>query len=153
MDTALAFDNFYTPASGESYPSFIYHHLKRHQQEIRLLRLLPDSRSVLRDVELIDCIPLAEVRDKYSAILYCASDPHRTGVITVIGTPFNIFANLGEALDEVCHFWAKNYADEDLLVWVDQICIYSYLSAINHLGILRLTSQFFDLRVSMLALS
>ncbi|KAF2499212.1 hypothetical protein BU16DRAFT_447650, partial [Lophium mytilinum] len=116
-------DNFYTPANGEFYSSFKYHHLERHQQEIRLLRLLPDSRSVLREVELLDCIPLAEAQGKYSAISYCAGDPHRTRVITVNGIPFNIFANLGEALDEVCHFWVENHADEDLLVWVDQICI------------------------------
>jgi hypothetical protein len=59
------------------------------------------------------------MRRKYSALSYCAGDPKKIKETLINGTGFNIFANLGEALDEVRYFWKEHGGGKELLLWVD----------------------------------
>ena len=68
--------------------------------------------------------PVALEVAKYTALSYCAGDPHRAEILYVNGIKFNAFANLGYALKEVKMYWEKTGSRvEDELFWVDQICI------------------------------
>jgi hypothetical protein len=55
-------------------------------------------------------------------ILYAAGHPTRTEEMLVDGLKFKIFANLGHALRQAQDFWYKHRCDQELLLWVDQVC-------------------------------
>jgi len=133
-------DNFYTPQNEEFYKTFKYHDLNRENKEIRLIRLLSPGSDGQIVCELVDNIPLAQYRNQYTALSYCAGDPKKTEAILINGHSFNVFANLGHALREVQSFWTKTSSQQNRtadrlkfwvknvllrkrLLWVDQICI------------------------------
>lgn len=75
--------------------------------------------------QLIDKIPLTSMYGKqfrYSTLSYCAGSRHEVAEILVNGRTFNAFKNLEHALDCTRRYWRKT-SSEELLIWVDQICI------------------------------
>lgn len=117
--TAGPYDNFHTPRNSGFYSSFQYHPLERRRHEIRLLSI--DSWSQHR-YKMIGPVPLANP-PPYCAISYVAGDPKDTCRISVDNVVFNAFANLGRAIEDVRSFWSRFHPDQELLLWVDQICI------------------------------
>jgi len=118
-----AHDLFGTPENDSFQSTRPYSALVRDRKEIRLLQVLPDDREGMIDCILQQCKPLSEIKGRYTALSYCAGDPRITKKIIVNGTTCNVFANLEHALHEARHFWKQTRANEDLFMWVDQICI------------------------------
>jgi hypothetical protein len=73
--------------------------------------------------ELLDKIPLARIHGRYFTISYCAGRPTDARKILVNGLMFNAFANLEHAIECTLKDWIKKSPEEELLLWVDQICI------------------------------
>jgi hypothetical protein len=117
------YDNFYTPANEEFYSKISYLGLDPLRKEIRLLRFSRHEPGKPTQCELVDKVVHEEVKGQYKALSYCAGDPKRTQIIFVNNIPFNVFANLGHALDEVLCIWQTSHPEETLLLWIDQICI------------------------------
>lgn len=132
-------DVFCTPENSEFHAKTTYKILDTSRREIRLISLLPDNSRGLIECELLDRVPLADVRNQYYALSYCAGDAHKTDVVLVNGIRCTVFANLKHALESAQHFWKQRSTQERLLLWVDQICINQYdLSERSHqVGIMR----------------
>jgi hypothetical protein len=118
-------DVFVTPENAAFCKSNPYDELDKEKKEIRLLRLETHTCDPIIRCELLPSQPVAEVRDKYTALSYCAGDANMTETIVVNGNEFNVFANLHHALHEVRHFYsyARERCLRDCLLWVDQVCI------------------------------
>lgn len=114
---------FSTPENTEFYSSNPYTGLNKSQQEIRLIKVLPDDKCGLINCELLPNSRLTEVRGAYNALSYCAGDLRNTDVVLANGVKCNVFANLKHALVEARHFWRKEFKDREFLLWVDQLCI------------------------------
>lgn len=113
------YDNFHTPLNKGFYRRFRYRPLERERQEIRLLRIDNTSHDhyvMVGPVSLGNPPP-------YCAISYVAGDPLKTTKIFVNDVEFNAFENLGNALDDVRKFWKTFRPKQELLLWVDQLCI------------------------------
>ncbi|KFY66496.1 hypothetical protein V496_02038 [Pseudogymnoascus sp. VKM F-4515 (FW-2607)] len=130
---------FSTPENTEFYSSNPYTVLNKSQQEIRLIKVLPDDKCGFINCELLPNSCLAEVRGAYNALSYCAGNLRKTGVVLVNGVKCNVFANLKHALVEARHFWRKRYKDREFLLWVDQLCIdqSNFLERSQQVGIMR----------------
>ena|SRR2546421_10804768 len=118
----VVYDNFYTPSNAAFYARHRYADLDSSKHEVRLLKLLPGSRTEPLEAELVsNCflIPGSLIRG-YLAISYCAGDPRDTVPILVNGITFNVFASLGHALRRIRagreEAESKGRAQ---LVWVD----------------------------------
>ena len=118
-----AHDLFGTPENDSFQSTRPYSALLRDRKEIRLLQILPDDREGTIDCILRQSKPLSEIKGQYTALSYCAGDPQTTKKIFVNGNTCNVFANLEHALHEARYFWKQTHGKEDLLMWVDQICI------------------------------
>jgi hypothetical protein len=118
-----AHDIFGTPENDAFQSTKPYSALLRDRKEIRLLKVLPDNREGMIECILQQCKPLSEIKGQYTALSYCAGDPRTTKQIIVNGNTCNVFANLEHALHEARYFWKQTHSDENLLMWVDQICI------------------------------
>ncbi|CAJ0550919.1 Ff.00g108490.m01.CDS01 [Fusarium sp. VM40] len=116
-------DIFCTPENSEFLLKVPYQDLDATRREIRLLKILPDSGSGFIECELLPSISLHRVYKQYRALSYCAGDARNTKPILVNGARCNVFANLHHALTVVRHHWKTQGYREDLLLWVDQICI------------------------------
>ncbi|KAF2673469.1 hypothetical protein BT63DRAFT_157413 [Microthyrium microscopicum] len=139
------YDTFYTPLNETFYSAFPYDQLGEKHQEIRLLKVFPrrplwqhinanpqwDSphiKSLDKNQSLIACemskTALHRVNGSYSTLSYCAGDPKKTSMILVNGIPFNAFASLESALDNVLTHWsAIDSTRETIQLWIDQISI------------------------------
>jgi hypothetical protein len=117
---------FCTPENSKYYSEVPYQKLEKDAKEIRLIKLLPGSGNRVEDIycELIQNRPLAEVRNKFTALSYCAGSAKNTKQIFVNGKACNIFANLHHALRECRYFWNQYHPGEELLLWTDQLCIH-----------------------------
>src|SRR5436190_20656932 len=73
--------------------------------------------------ELLDKVPLTAVFGRYSTLSYCAGSLNDTAPLLVNGLEFNAFRNLEHALHCVRFRWSQAHPDDELLIWVDQICI------------------------------
>lgn len=97
-------------------PRPLYTPLNVNHNEIRLIRLLPSNISsspiqcMLATVSLSTNLP-------YNALSYVWSDQKGTVPISVNGTPFNVTRNLYTTLK----YLRRDH--EDLILWVDAICI------------------------------
>jgi hypothetical protein len=116
-------DIFCTPENSNFFSKVHYQDLNSNDRDIRLLKILPDSGSGLVEGELLPSVRLADVRKQYLALSYCAGNPRNTKTITVNGARCNVFANLHHALIAARNYWATQQCEDDLLLWVDQICI------------------------------
>jgi hypothetical protein len=116
-------DIFCAPDNSSFYSTKPYSELDPIQQEIRLIKLLPDNGGGLIECTLLQKAPLLDREGQYTALSYCAGDPRNTDAILLNGTRFNVFANLSHALREVRRFWKSTYSDRDCLLWIDQISI------------------------------
>lgn len=116
-------DIFCTPENREFLLKVPYQDLDATRREIRLLKILPDSGSGFIECELLPSISLRRVYKQYRALSYCAGDARNTKPVLVNGAICNVFANLHHALTVVRHHWKTQGYREDLLLWVDQICI------------------------------
>ncbi|KAH9209027.1 heterokaryon incompatibility protein-domain-containing protein [Leptodontidium sp. 2 PMI_412] len=83
---------------------------------------IPDLKTPVLACEILDQTALSRIK-KYNVLSYCAGDPKQTSLILVDGVPFNAFANLEHAIHVVSEHWSREYPDEPLLLWADQICI------------------------------
>jgi len=113
-------DNLYSPANHDFYKHQPYHPLDRHVQEVRLLRVTKDVDGSLL-CTLTDGIPLAEARDTYTAISYCAGDPN-TRPLLVNGYHFNAFANLVHAIEEAYNHRTDRSVNK-VVLWANQMVI------------------------------
>jgi hypothetical protein len=68
-------------------------------------------------------IAMSRMHGNYYALSYCARDPQKTIPILVNDREFNAFATLAHGIANVHHFWNIERPGEELLLWVDQICI------------------------------
>ncbi|KAH7242175.1 heterokaryon incompatibility protein-domain-containing protein [Fusarium tricinctum] len=116
-------DIFCTPENSEFLSKVPYRDLSAKRREIRLLKILPDSGSGFIECELLPSIDLYLAYKQYRALSYCAGDARSTKLVLVNGARCNVFANLHHALTVVRHHWKTQGYREDLLLWVDQICI------------------------------
>ncbi|KAF9769219.1 hypothetical protein IL306_013380 [Fusarium sp. DS 682] len=116
-------DIFCTPENSDFLSKVHYQDLNATEKEIRLLKILPNSGSGFVECELLPSVKLANVRKQYLALSYCAGNPRNTSVILVNGAKCNVFANLHHALMTARHYWEIHSRENDLLLWVDQICI------------------------------
>lgn len=116
-------DIFCTPENSEFLFKVHYKDLNASDREIRLLKILPESRSGFVECELLPSVKLADVHKQYLALSYCAGDARKTKPIIVNGARCNVFANLHHALTTVRHYWETHTCHRDLFLWVDQICI------------------------------
>ncbi|EMT62675.1 heterokaryon incompatibility protein-domain-containing protein [Fusarium oxysporum II5] len=116
-------DIFCTPENSEFLSQVHYKDLNASDREIRLLKILPKSRSGFVECELLPSVKLADVHKQYLALSYCAGDARNTKPIIVNGARYNVFANLHHALSTVRHYWETHTYHRDLFLWVDQICI------------------------------
>ena len=82
--------------------------------------VVPDEPLAL---EIVDKVPLSRLNGKYCALSYCAGDPTETAAVLVNGLPFNAFRNLEHAIEQALDSWDRRHTGQDLLLWVDQICI------------------------------
>jgi hypothetical protein len=71
----------------------------------------------------VESIRLARAQGAYTAVAYCAGDPRDTPPIQANGYVFNAFANLARAITEIVHNRLHDHGDEELLLWIDQVCI------------------------------
>jgi hypothetical protein len=121
------YDNFYTPSNREFYSSFQYTTLNPTERHFRLLRIhalgTNDNQNSTITCDLLDDLPLEDMKSRYTTISYCAGDPNRTEMILVNGFYFNAFANLGHALRQARYFWKKHNEHKELYLWADQVCI------------------------------
>ena len=118
-----AHDIFYTPNNDSFYATKPYAELDPAKQEIRLIKIWPDSGSGLIECTLLPKTLLLDEKGQYTALSYNAGDLRNTDAILLNGTRFNVFANLRHALGEVRDFWAQTYSGRECLMWIDQICI------------------------------
>ena len=81
----------------------------------------PSKRLIV--CELLDKVPLTAVYGRYSTLSYCVGSLNDTASLLVNGLEFNAFRNLEHALDCVRLHWSKTNPGDELLIWVDQICI------------------------------
>ncbi|KAF5647961.1 heterokaryon incompatibility 6 OR allele [Fusarium sp. NRRL 52700] len=116
-------DIFCTPENSEFLSKVHYKELNASDREIRLLKILPSSRSGFIEYELLPNVKLADMHKQYLALSYCAGDARKTKPIMVNGARCNVFANLHHALKTVHHYWVTHTYHRDLFLWVDQICI------------------------------
>ncbi|KAI6773192.1 hypothetical protein HG531_000041 [Fusarium graminearum] len=116
-------DIFCTPENSDFVSQVPYQSLSTTEREIRLLKILPDSGSGFVECELLPTVKLADVEKQYLALSYCAGSARNTRPIKVNGSGCNVFANLHHALTEARHYWQTHADQQDLLLWVDQICI------------------------------
>jgi hypothetical protein len=114
---------FCTPENSEFLSKIHYEDLSTSNREIRLLKFLPDTGSDFVECELLPSVRLADVQKQYLALSYCAGDPRNTKAISVNGITCNVFSNLHHALRTVRNYWKTRGCADDLLLWVDQICI------------------------------
>lgn len=129
-DPPPSFGIFATPENSAFYANFQYDRLHAHSRDIRIIKLLPTLRQGSIQCELLPAKPVAQLKNRFRALSYCAGDPSKTAPIFLSGLPFNVFENLNRALSQVLNFWkAKHGEDEECLLWVDQICIDQH----NHL--------------------
>ncbi|EXK34676.1 hypothetical protein FOXG_13667 [Fusarium oxysporum f. sp. lycopersici 4287] len=91
-------DIFCTPENSEFLLKVHYKDLNASDREIRLLKILPESRSGFVECELLPSAKLADVHKQYLALSYCAGDARKTKPIIVNGARCNVFANLQHAL-------------------------------------------------------
>ncbi|RYP44254.1 hypothetical protein DL768_009258 [Monosporascus sp. mg162] len=120
-------DVFCTPSNKKYYSQVQYTPLDKQTKEIRLIKLLledGDSRGGDIRCELLQGIPLDQARNKFTALSYCAGSAHETKSLLVNGKTCNVFANLHHALLECRHFWSQHRPQQELLLWIDQICIH-----------------------------
>lgn len=117
---------FCTPENKEYYSALHYESLHKTRKEIRLVKVLAsdDSPGGVIQCELHQNIPLDDVRNKFTALSYCAGSAQNTKPIIVNGHTCNVFANLHHALIDCRHFWSKHHPGNDFFLWTDQICIY-----------------------------
>ncbi|GKU03604.1 heterokaryon incompatibility protein or allele [Fusarium langsethiae] len=116
-------DIFCTPENSDFVSKVPYQSLSTTEQEIRLLKILPDSGSGFVECELLPSVKLAEIQKQYLALSYCAGSAKNTRPIKVNGVRSNVFANLHHALMEARRYWGTQASQQDFLLWVDQICI------------------------------
>jgi hypothetical protein len=116
-------DIFCTPENSEFLSKVPYQDLSATKREIRLLKILPDSGSGFIECELLPSISLYSAYKQYRALSYCAGDARNTKPVVVNGARCNVFANLHHALTVVRHHWKTYGYQQELLLWVDQICI------------------------------
>lgn len=119
-------DIFCTPENNKYYSELRYKPLDEKGKEIRLIKVLPDNGSSCGEIqcELLQNIPLDHVRNKFTALSYCAGSAQNTKTLVVNGIECNIFANLHHALLECRHFWLHHHFQDEFLLWTDQICIH-----------------------------
>ena len=123
LSVAEPSNGFYTPENTEFYAKIPYAKLDPPKKEFRLLKFFPRKPSEVIHCQLVDKLEHENAKKHYKALSYCAGNPNQTRVIMVNGLEFNIFANLGHALDEVLGIWQATNGQDDFLLWVDQICI------------------------------
>ncbi|KAM0211213.1 hypothetical protein ACHAQI_005513 [Fusarium lateritium] len=116
-------DIFCTPENSEFLSKVLYEDLSAKSREIRLLKILPDSGSGFVECELLPSTSLHRVYQQYRALSYCAGDARNTKPVLVNEARCNVFANLHHALTVVRNHWKTHGYQEELLLWVDQICI------------------------------
>ncbi|KAF2755384.1 hypothetical protein EJ05DRAFT_478399 [Pseudovirgaria hyperparasitica] len=118
--------SFYTPDNKVFYSTHRYDTIDPTHQAIRLIELSPKSRNGLLDCRLLPAKPLRKLRHKYVTLSYCAGSPNSVHPMLVNGIPFNAFANLGHALEQVLLHWKQHKFGKRharLRIWIDQICI------------------------------
>jgi hypothetical protein len=93
------------------------------KKEIRLARVDFGNAGGQWTCKLIENVSLVSLDLKFAAVSYCAGSARNTRPVLVNGIVFNIFANLGHALDSITCYWQKNYQGRECLLWIDQICI------------------------------
>lgn len=114
------YDSFYSPSNNLFYGSNQYPDLDTTKDEIRLITLLAGNKDEPLECYLISNLVLLGVKWTYKAISYCAGDPKNTTTILINEIPFNIFANLGDALPRIRAprgTAAKEY--RACMLWVD----------------------------------
>ncbi|KAL4732731.1 hypothetical protein ACLX1H_001750 [Fusarium chlamydosporum] len=116
-------DIFCTPENSHFMSQAPYRDLSPTEKEIRLLKILPDSRSGFVECELLPAVPLVKVQKQYLALSYCAGSAKETKPIKVNGIECRVFANLHHALEAARHYWETYANPQDFLLWVDQVCI------------------------------
>jgi hypothetical protein len=117
-----AYTNFYTPENEVFYDTFRYQSLDNENEEIRLLQIDLSSDSDLRNHKMMDTVPLSHV-GTYSAISYYSGDPTKTRKISINNVEMNIFETLAEGIDSIISHWKRAFPGQELMLWVDQICI------------------------------
>lgn len=108
------------PVDDEAIADLIiqYKQYKGHDNPVQVLKHLP-----ILGCEIVDKVALSRKSGAYSILSYCAGDPRETDVVLVDGIPFNVFSNLGHALEFTLLAWTSQNPGKELLLWVDQICI------------------------------
>ena len=66
---------------------------------------------------------MAKMANQYCALSYCAGARTDSEPMLVDGRPFNAFANLAHAIEQVFRYWQKKNPGKELYLWTDQICI------------------------------
>lgn len=119
-------DIFCTPKNDIFQAAKLYSPLNPGNSQIRLLRVLPDHGDSIFRCELLQNVSLQDVQGKYTAVSYCAGSAECIQSIVVDGVEFNVFANLGHALNNLGKFWKERNPERQLTLWCDQICINQY---------------------------
>jgi hypothetical protein len=129
VNSSGKYDAFYRPENEQFYASFPYEALDRNNHEIRLVRFDPDwpwpGSGVMPEecaLKITQRVPLSAA-PQYCCLSYVAGSPRETAEIYVDRHSFNAFANLFWAMIDVRRFWHREFPDQPLQLWVDQICI------------------------------
>jgi hypothetical protein len=112
-------DIFHTPENSNFHSKKPYTELRTERKDIRLLHIHLDEDSCPIQCDLLQSIPLEEIKGQYAALSYCAGNPANVTAICVNGTNCNVFANLAHALKEARCFWMKTNRERPLLLWAD----------------------------------
>ena len=122
-DRDAKYDNFFSPENDHFYSTVDYSTLDPERREIRLVRVDFGNEGGQWTCKLIENVSLVSLDLKFAAVSYCAGSARNTRPVLVNGIVFNIFANLGHALDRIISYWQKNCQGRECLLWIDQICI------------------------------
>jgi hypothetical protein len=130
-----------TPTAIHDY-AYVNRQTSIDRHRIRLIRLYP---AVSRNTPLVCDLRVVSLDEnpEYTALSYCWGDPIFDHEIICEGKTFLVTARLSAALRQI----RLLQPDQRPLwqpLWVDQICIYSHRTAMNHFGIMRFASQFFE---------
>lgn len=111
---------FPTPENKAFQLSNPYRKLDTNRKEIRLLRFITEDDEGQLSFEMLQNLPLSDVRGSYTAISYCAGSAADTEVIRVNGVECNVFARLHHALQQTLEVTPRRE------IWCDQVCMNQY---------------------------
>lgn len=120
MSRASAFqsDAIFTSPENEAFQlSKPYRKLDSARKDIRLLRFVNEVSEGRLCFEMLQNLPLSDVRGTYTAISYCAGSPKESEVIFVDEVECNVFARLDHALRQTIEATPRRP------IWCDQVCM------------------------------